>query len=141
MTKGPFNEEEITPPIGDCIEVRVESALAATQTIDYYALLAGAVRGLSKDTAALRHALYERGEIALIREIQKLGSFLTDDEITLQRLSFHEAVQKVEMECVLRSTTCASSVKVGSQERKLHVGASAITEGVTVETESNLNVA
>src|SRR5262249_4494282 len=86
-------------------------------TIDYDGLIAAAIGNLNNNTAALRHALYNHAEKALICELRKIDPPLLESDIIRERLLFHRAVQRVETEYALRDTTLGSISKMQLEHR------------------------
>jgi hypothetical protein len=71
-------------------------------TIDYDGLIAAAIGNLNNNTAALRHALYNHAEKALICELRKIDPPLLESDIIRERLLFHRAVESRDGVCVAR---------------------------------------
>jgi len=67
---------------------------------DYYPLIARGVRGLENNTAESRRALYVRAETALIGHLRTLHPPFPEPEVTRERLSFHDAIRRIEADSV-----------------------------------------
>jgi hypothetical protein len=65
---------------------------------DYYPLVARRVRGLESNTAESRRALYVRFETALVGQLRTRDPPLPESEVTRERLSFHNAIRRIEAE-------------------------------------------
>ncbi len=67
---------------------------------DYYPLIARGVRGLENNTPESRRALYVRFETALVGQLRTLHPLLPEPEVTRERLSFHDAIRRIEAESI-----------------------------------------
>jgi len=67
---------------------------------DYYPLIARGVRGLENNTPESRRALYVRLETALVRQLRTFDPPLPEPEVTRERLSFHDAIRRIEAESI-----------------------------------------
>ncbi|MXQ13971.1 histidine kinase [Microvirga makkahensis] len=63
---------------------------------DYYPLIARAVEGLTEQTPAARHAVYERARTALVAQLRSLDPPLSEADIRKECASLDEAITRVE---------------------------------------------
>ena len=67
---------------------------------DYYPLIARAVEGLTEQTPAARHAVYERARTALVAQLRSLDPPLQDADIRRECAALDEAITRVEADHV-----------------------------------------
>jgi len=63
---------------------------------DYYPLIARAVEGLTEQTPAARHAVYERARTALVAQLRSLDPPLQEADIQRECASLDDAITRVE---------------------------------------------
>jgi hypothetical protein len=68
---------------------------------DYHSILAKAVRGLDRNTAAARRRLYERAHSALLLEMQNAYPRIPRSEIMIAQMALDTAIGQLEAEAAL----------------------------------------
>jgi hypothetical protein len=68
---------------------------------DYHSILAKAVRGLDRNTAAARRRLYKRAHSALLSEMQNAYPRIPRSEIMIAQMALDTAIGQVEAEAAL----------------------------------------
>jgi uncharacterized membrane protein YphA (DoxX/SURF4 family) len=84
----------------DPADIEHSSAGIQRSSADYYTLIARAIGHLKENTPESRRSLYAHTETRLVAELRGLDPPSTEAEITSERMSFHEAIRKVETEAV-----------------------------------------
>jgi len=91
---------------------------------DYYPLIARGVRGLENNTPESRRALYVRLETALVGQLRTLDPPPPGPEVTRERLSFHDAIRRIEAESMRGNVQVAPLRPPPPLEEQMPVAAS-----------------